>query len=241
MSRRSFFCALSFLTVFGPRLEPPPTLREVGASAWAFPIVGALIGLCLTLAHATLLQFFPVAVAAILVTAVWVALTGALHLDGWADCCDALVPAASPEKRRLILKDSRLGSFGAVGLTLLLGLKAAGVASLDAPALPLLLSPLVGRASLVWLASGAFADQTGMGGDFASGVQPRVMRLVVPGALVASSLTGLLGLISALTGLAGAFILFHTAQSRLGTVNGDVLGASCELCETMVLIIAAMR
>ena len=64
---------------------------------------------------------------AALILAAWAGLTGGLHLDGWADCCDALFVPASRERRLEILHDPRLGSFGGVGLILLLLVKVAAI------------------------------------------------------------------------------------------------------------------
>lgn len=241
MSLRSFLTALSFLTVLGPAPAPRPTLKETGESSWAFPIVGALLGAALLTGHAALLRLFPAPVAAILIVALWIGLTGALHLDGWADCCDALMVAAPPEKRRLILKDSRLGSFGAVGLLMLVLLKITAIASAGTPALALFTAPVTGRAALVWLGHGARTGHTGMAHDFASGIQPSLVKLVVLSAFLVALVMGTKGLVAALLGFAAGFCFLHVAQSRLGIVNGDVLGAACELCEAVVVVLGAMR
>ena len=64
--------------------------------------------------------------AAALVLVVWAALTGALHLDGWADCCDALFVPVDRARSLEIMKDPRVGGFGVVGLMLLLLVKLGG-------------------------------------------------------------------------------------------------------------------
>ena len=75
---------------------------------------------------------------ALLAIAASVWLTGGFHEDGWADTCDGLGGAVSREKALLIMKDSRLGSYGALGLIGMLGLKA--LASARSPAVPVALS-----------------------------------------------------------------------------------------------------
>ena len=115
-----------------------------------YPAVGVLIGALLA-GLALLLGRVEVAAAPLLIpallTAAWVAFTGALHLDGWADCCDALFAPVTRERRLEILRDPRLGAFGGVGLILLLLLKVAALqgclALQDAP--------------LVWIAVPALA------------------------------------------------------------------------------------
>lgn len=130
---RLFFVALQFLT----RL---PTPRWVGfepawlhRSARYFPAVGFFVGLVAAAVFAAAHRAFGPAVAAVLCIAATVLLTGAFHEDGFADTCDGLGGAVGRERALEIMKDSRIGAYGAVGLVLMLGLKAATLASM-APA-----------------------------------------------------------------------------------------------------------
>lgn len=100
-----------------------------------FPLVGALVGLWGALVLALASQWWPPAVAVVLSMAATVWLTGAFHEDGWADTCDALGGHVSRERALAIMKDSRIGAYGAVGLVLMLGLKAAVLVSLATPRL----------------------------------------------------------------------------------------------------------
>lgn len=100
-----------------------------------FPLVGALIGLMGALVMAAAAAWWPPSVAVLLSMAFTVWLTGAFHEDGWADTCDALGGAVSRERALEIMKDSRIGSYGAAGLILMLGLKAAVLTALASPLL----------------------------------------------------------------------------------------------------------
>ncbi len=166
--------ALSFLTIFRVPLEPAPNLDEVGKSAWAFPIVGMMMGGILVAAHWLLAAHAPAGLSAVLVVGVWVFLTGGLHLDGWTDCWDALPVATSPERRREILKDSRLGTFGALGLILLLAVKISAVAGADARILPLFLAPALGRSAMTLVCYGAVHTTGGMAAGFLSGLDEKL-------------------------------------------------------------------
>lgn len=127
--------AIQFLT----RLPVPGVARlseegaRIGLSravAW-FPLIGALIG---TITAATMLlaeQVWPRLVAVLLALAVEARLTGAFHEDAVADFCDGVGGGRDPAHARQIMKDSRIGSFGAVGLTLGIALRAALMYSLD--------------------------------------------------------------------------------------------------------------
>ncbi|MEY4764357.1 MAG: hypothetical protein RI907_1030 [Pseudomonadota bacterium] len=98
-----------------------------------FPMVGALVGGLMGGALALAAAWWPptVAVGLALAFAVW--LTGGFHEDGWADTCDALGGTVSREKALEIMKDSRIGSYGALGLILMLGTKAAVLVALVSP------------------------------------------------------------------------------------------------------------
>jgi adenosylcobinamide-GDP ribazoletransferase len=133
---RLFFTALQFFTrVPVPGwvgFEPHWLTRCVRH----FPMVGGLVGLWGAVVLGVASLWWPPAVAVVLSMAATVWLTGGFHEDGWADTCDGLGGHVSREKALLIMKDSRLGSYGALGLVLLLMLKFAVRSALLTPAVP---------------------------------------------------------------------------------------------------------
>lgn len=130
---RLFWLALQFLT----RVPVPAWVgwrpEWMPASMRHFPLVGAIVGLFGAAVLALASAWWPPTVAVGLSMAATVWLTGGFHEDGWADTCDGLGGAVSREKALLIMKDSRLGTYGALGLVLLLGLKAAVLVELLTP------------------------------------------------------------------------------------------------------------
>ena len=104
----------------------------LNASARHFPLVGLLVGAVAALALAVGSQALGTAIGVWLSIAATVWLTGAFHEDGLADTCDALGGAVSRERALEIMKDSRIGTYGAVGLLLVLGLKACLLYTSDA-------------------------------------------------------------------------------------------------------------
>lgn len=132
---RLFFTALQFFT----RVPVPAWVgfqpEWLQACARYFPLVGACVGMVGALVLATTSLFWPPVVAVLLSMVATVWMTGGFHEDGWADTCDGLGGAVSRERALLIMKDSRLGTYGALGLALMLGLKAAALTSLLAPVL----------------------------------------------------------------------------------------------------------
>jgi len=132
---RLFFVALQFLT----RVPTPAWVgwraEWLPASMRHFPLVGAVVGGFGALALALAASVWPPVVAVGLSLAATAWLTGGFHEDGWADTCDGLGGSVSRDKALLIMKDSRLGTYGALGLFGMLGLKAAVLASLLTPRL----------------------------------------------------------------------------------------------------------
>ncbi len=238
---RSIQIALGFLTGIKMDIRPIPNLDEIGKSAWAFPVVGALMGVVLLVLHSLIGEHFSDAVRAILIVVVWVVLTGGLHLDGWTDCWDSLAASVSRERRREILKDSRLGTFGALGLMLLVALKISAIAGPDFQLGALFLAPVVGRAMMVVASYGSRHSDEGMAAIYLSGLDQRSVKWAWILLIAAGLTAGVTGLVAVGCAYLGALGFRRLAESRLGTVNGDVIGAMCELSETVVLLVFCVR
>lgn len=238
---RALVLALQLLTRLPvPWTGSPPQPQEMGLSVLFFPVIGFMIGALLAGLHTVLWPVEP-SVLAGLILAVWVLLTGGLHLDGLADTADAWIGGQGDRDRTLaIMKDPRSGPVAIVAIMLVLLNKYAALEVLlagDALA-ALLLAPVVGRALVVLLLiTTPYVRPDGLGAPYARYV-PRsscgfmvllisvvtVILLDWPGV----ALLGVLGL-----GLVG---LRHQLLERLGGITGDTLGAACELTETAVLL-----
>ena len=114
-----------------------PTAAQSSAAVPYYPLVGMLIGgfagVVFFLAHLV----FPVALAVVLATAATLLATGALHEDGFADACDGLGGGATRERALEIMRDPRLGTYGAAGLGLVLAAKVLALAAAPAAVHPL--------------------------------------------------------------------------------------------------------
>jgi len=238
---RQFEIALGFLTVFKIRLEPAPTLQDIGRSAWSFPLVGALIGSLLVCIHFLLSAHLYGFLVSVLLIGSWVFVTGGLHLDGWTDCWDALAASVSPERRMQILKDSRLGTFGALGLILLLAVKTGALAREDLSIPVIFATPIIGRGFLVFLSYGSRHRGEGMGALFLESLEHDSARWAMLLAVAGAALCGFQGIIAAVLAYAAGAWFMRFAESRLPFINGDVLGAVCELSETVFLLICGFR
>lgn len=233
-----FLAALHFLTRLPlPRREV--SLEEVGRAGWAFPVVGALIGLLLMGAAWLLGRVFSPIPRAALLLVFWVAITGALHLDGFIDCCDALLAARPPEIRLEILRDVHVGAFGVVGAGVFLLVKFAALAALPAGGGPaLLLAPTLGRWAMVYaVVRYPYARSAGLGTVLKERTGLRGL-LVATGLALAVALG--VGRVYGLVAFVGAWlftVLFaRWVLARIPGFTGDVYGALCELTEALVLL-----
>lgn len=242
--REGLKTALVFLTRLPLPLSGEVRLAE--ATPW-FPVVGALLGAAAGLLFAGLtLLGMPTFPGAIVVLAFLVVATGALHEDGLADCVDALGP--HDRARRLeVMRDSRIGSFGAMALMLATLARLAGLASLWDPLQQIAFLVVIGatsRAGIVVLM--ALLPQAR-----ADGLAARAGGTDRTSALVATALSALLAvvLLGPLMGLklvaAAAVVVLvwqWFARRAFGGQTGDVLGAGQQLVEaTMLLLLTTMR
>ncbi|MFA4916881.1 MAG: adenosylcobinamide-GDP ribazoletransferase [Syntrophales bacterium] len=236
-----FLIALQFLTIIRVSKCLDITGEKLGGSMAFFPLVGLLIGLILiSVKYFFGLLLSPFLTDIFIVTAL-VIITGALHLDGFADTVDGLAGGTDREKALAIMRDSRIGSFAVVGLILLLILKIFALWEVpeEIKNRALLLMPVMGRWSTVQLAFGFnyARSNSGTGQAFTSFAGKReyvVATLITAG--ITLSLFQLKGLIILLF-IAGLTLLFGLFfRRRLGGVTGDIMGASCEISEVVTLL-----
>lgn len=241
--------ALQFLTVLPVKQLPLQDKTSTGLSLLYYPLVGLLIGLILV-AAAWLgqvlfsVQSVQVLLLAALILSVWVGLTGALHLDGLADCADAWVGGFSSRKRTLeLMKDPTSGPIAIVVVVLLLLVKlTALVAVLAFGSLwTLLLAPLLSRLSLLaLLLTTPYVRKQGLG-EILSQYFPRrtATKLCLLGVLVLLVLAFSKALPMLVCVAVTLLLLRRIMMSRLGGCTGDTLGAAVELVEVVCLVVLA--
>jgi adenosylcobinamide-GDP ribazoletransferase len=211
-----------------------------------FPLVGGVIGAFTGGVAWAAMLVWPPAVAVVVAIAAEALLTGAFHEDAVADCCDAFGGGWSSEDVLRILKDSRVGSYGALGLTLVVLLRGACLASIPPGELVVVVaaSAAVGRwAILVMMAAAPpVPDREGLSKDVGQQAGVRDLLLgtltAVPGAAwFAWSAPARAGL-----GVAAVVIVVllwaSYVQRRIGGVTGDCLGCGCYLGQCVVLLAA---
>jgi adenosylcobinamide-GDP ribazoletransferase len=220
-----------------PQIDPV----QLGRSLAFFPLVGLLLGGLLLAADAGLALLLPRPVGDALLVALLALLTGALHLDGFADLCDGIGGGRDRDTALRIMQDSCIGAFGATGLALLLLVKYQALTAMPPAVKPLalLLMPVVGRWAPVALTVTVpyLRGPEGTGSAFATHAGRRELLLATLTLLVvAASLFRLdaPALVGGGAGVTAAYGLW--IRRRLGGVTGDGLGAAVELLEVVTLL-----
>lgn len=244
--------AIQFLTrlpvsALIPPLDEAQLRFGLGRSVAWFPAVGGLVGLIGAAVVVASEALWPRAVAIVLVLIVEARLTGAFHEDAVADFCDGMGGGQTPEHIREIMKDSRIGSYGALGLLLAVGLRAALLISLSATLLipALVASAAFGRwAAVIAMAAIPPLDQ---GPTLARDIGKRPgWVMVIAASVLTLPFVAPFGLLSpeALM-MAGCATLLLVARlravllRRLGGVVGDCLGFIVYAAQLIVLLGAA--
>lgn len=242
MSLNSLRSAVGFLTVVPVARAGADPGDHLGRAY--FPAVGAVVGLAAGIVFVVGAAVMTPLVAAVAAVAAGVLLTGGLHLDGLADAADGLLGGGNPERRLEIMRDPRVGSFGAIALVLVL---VGDVAALSAmtPARALAALIVAGAISrLAMLAVVAFVSYPRTEGLGIAAIGGHRVADLAIGCLVTllvclldprHALVG--GLLVAITTL----IVVRLARRRIGGATGDVYGACTEIGQLAALLAFAAR
>jgi adenosylcobinamide-GDP ribazoletransferase len=240
-----FLSAVQFLT----RIHVPPQNYEPDTLSRAvkfFPVIGLLIGAGAALLHFLLTRHLPVMIVALLIVIYLVAITGCFHEDGLADAADGFGGGWERERVLAIMRDSRIGSYGATALALSLLARVLLIASLSPvhAAAYLIAAHVLCRWTTLPLSFYLPSARSG-GEDLIDGQGARIARLTTRGTLAFGSLFtfAIVGILlrgrALLPILASAGITLLTAlyyKCRIGGVTGDCFGATNQLTEIAIYL-----
>jgi len=235
------------------------TPAEVARATAYYPIVGAAIGgaqagaLWIAAvwlpAHPALdegTSRLPSAVLAVCLVALAVWITGALHLDGLADTADGFGGGRSREEVLTIMRDPRVGAYGAIALVLVLLVKVACLDALiaqNAATIPLIAAPIAARWSMAAIGAWLPYARTGGGLGAVAGGPAGGWRLAVATASSTMLLVALEGTRAVMVGVVAVgltVVAGLASRRRIGGFTGDTLGATGELTEVAVLLTAVV-
>jgi adenosylcobinamide-GDP ribazoletransferase len=246
---RQFFAAVQFLT----RVPVPATWTTKGsltaASLAYFPLVGTLVGAGTGVAIWLLSYWWSIGIAVLLAMTLEAIMTGALHEDALADCCDGFGGGWTRDEVLRIFGDSRVGAFGVLGLMLAVGLKAAALATMPAELIvpgviasatlgrwsmaiaPGVLPPIAGRSSLSAMLDPAATRRA----------TPVAALLVLPGLLPLAWFAPQQAVLAVIASMFVAYCFVIYVRRRIGGMTGDCLGCLCLLVQIVVLLVLAAR
>jgi len=223
--------ALQFLTIAPAIIKRSFSPRELGRATAFFPLVGLLLGVLLSAANLILAHLFSAGIRAALVLALWVLLSGGLHLDGF-----------TPESRLEIMRDERVGAFGLAGGVLLILVKYSALLAIPILSPGLWLAPVLGR----WGMTAAiyffpYARPQGLGKAMKDHASRGEILLASLFALACAALSGSLrGFLACLLAAGIVWLGARFTLQRIPGLTGDIYGALNELVETVVLLAFAI-
>ena len=243
---RLFFIALQFFT----RLPIP---RWVGyqpqwlqQSSRYFPLIGVVVAAICAATYMVASGLLPSHVAVLLAVAAGIYVTGAFHEDGFADMCDGFGGGLTRERVLEIMKDSRIGAYGAIGILCLLAIKAGALVSLPpqiVAAAFFIGHPLsrLAAVSLIWLMD--YARDEGKAKPMAQSMSTGEFVVAALCGLLPAIICGALGILdwsalvlATLAATASAWFLGRKCQRRLQGYTGDCLGAVQQVAEVAVYL-----
>lgn len=218
---------------------------DFARALWALPVAGAVVGAIAAIVNAAALALgLPALAAAALTVAATLAATGALHEDGLADAADGLGGGATRARKLEIMRDSRVGSYGACAVALSLVLRTvalAGFADPSGTALALIAAHAASRAMLpAFMLALPPARSDGLS-TAAGRPSPRAAAaaLTLGVAAIAAGL-GLARCVAALVVLTLIFlVMVRLCRKHIGGQTGDTLGALEQAAEIAILLCAA--
>jgi adenosylcobinamide-GDP ribazoletransferase len=239
----SFLVALQFLTSIPISLKREFSPAQLGrATAW-FPLVGLVIGIILAVLSWLMGFILPASAANVLVIVALVVVTGAMHLDGFADTCDGIAGHKPVEERWRVMHDSRTGAFGVVGVALLLLVKYVALNNIPSNLMlpTLLFMPTISRWAMVYaIFAFRYARPEGLGKAYKEATRwPQfTIAIMITLAIAAAlfplfSFSGLI-LIFGIWIITTLFALYF--KHKFAGLTGDTYGAINEIAETMALI-----
>jgi adenosylcobinamide-GDP ribazoletransferase len=233
-----------FSTRFPISHSTPIGGADIARASWTLPLVGVLIGLVGAFAYGIAFRFnLPPLVGAALAIAATLAATGCLHEDGLADTFDGFGGGSDRERKLEIMRDSRIGTYGACALAMSLVLRVGALASLTAPgqvALALIAAHAGARATLpLFLRSVPPARPDGLSAEAGRPSQTNVAVAALLGLVVLLLSLGAARSVVALVSLLVVFgVMRRLCLQQIGGQTGDAAGALEQIGEIAVLLAA---
>ena len=240
--------AVHFLTRIPTPFEVDYSPERLNAASRYYPLVGAIIGIVAALAFGIANLVLPTIVAVLIATAATALLTGAFHEDGLADTFDGISGAYDRARSLEIMTDSRIGTFGALALIIVISAKVAALSSLpDTTTIitALIAAHIISRTStVIVMATSRYAKPDGIAGPQDQPLRPintiiATLTALITIAALAFFLSPTAALLATAGAITGHILIRLYFQPRLGGHTGDTLGATQQITELAIYIALA--
>ncbi|MEI8604370.1 MULTISPECIES: adenosylcobinamide-GDP ribazoletransferase [Pseudoalteromonas] len=242
--------AISFLTRLPVQLRFNVSGAHLNQASRYFALVGLLLGGLLALSYGIFQLLLPASISVLLMMAVGLLLTGAFHEDGWADVWDGFGGGWQVSQKLAIMKDSRLGTYGAAALFIMLLVKFQSLLFLSESLITVLSAIVIGQCVSRVVATSLIMGMEYVSEDATSKVKPLAMHLSVTSlvTLLVTAATLLVSLIAVgvllwqtvfiliAVLLILRVILIRWFKQQLGGYTGDCLGAAQQLSEIAIYL-----
>jgi len=243
---RPFISILSFLTIIPMPKYHNYNLNTIARNMYFFPLCGAIIGLIVGVVAFISLSFVPTYIASLAILVTYVIITGIHHIDGLADFADGLMIRGNRESKRKAMLDPIVGSAGATALVInFIGLFIA-LSNFESPLklfYAIIVSEVIGKYVMVLQATVGKSSWSGSSSPFT--IEMKKGSKIIISLLFTVTLVifmqGIDGLLVLAIVILIGFVIYLISYKNFGGVNGDVFGASNEICRlTSLLILSAI-
>lgn len=232
-----FLEALKFLTVIP--INTTTDEKSLAKSPRLFPLVGLSLGLGLSLFLFLFSKFTGHWTAIMLTIISWEIITGGIHIDGLADTVDGLMSRKDREKILEVMRDSRIGTMGALAIFFILALKCLSLGESSNTYIKLILAPTYGRFLITFsIFLFPYGRKEGKGSIFSKALTEK--DIIISGiiTLILGLLIGLKkGLFAFFIVIILGYLLAFYLNKRIGGLTGDTYGAICEIIELVTLLV----
>jgi adenosylcobinamide-GDP ribazoletransferase len=241
---RPLLFALQFLTRIPVAPRGAPSADDLRRATALYSVVGLLVGGAAAAVYRGSISILPASVSVVLALLFIVVATGALHEDGLADCADGFAGSREPARALEIMRDSRIGTFGALAITFALLLKFTLISALGER--DVIRSLIVAAALSRWLVLPMAllfpaARRDGLGSAFANYVGPlQILIGAVPVLLSGAFLYRLRFIVIASGAIAAVGLFGWYCRRRIGGITGDCLGAAIQVAEIASYIVVVI-
>ncbi|GFP74124.1 adenosylcobinamide-GDP ribazoletransferase [Clostridium fungisolvens] len=239
---RKFILIIQFMTRIPINLSLEVKREDFADAVRYFPLVGLIIGAIDLLIYIITCKLFHGMLPVVFTMISHIIVTGGLHLDGLSDTADGIFSGRSKDKILEIMKDSRVGTFGVLALVALMLLKFSAIEELSRVNIysALLISPVISRTltTLLMYKRRYAREKEGLGDLFIGKISTLTFSIALAlGIIITLAVGRTYGLIVIVIGFIFTVCFRSYIEKRLDGITGDILGASVELNEVLVLVV----